>query len=118
MSITRRIFFSLPYTTSRNGSEIGLSDLQRGLAEHLALKVKSMGYAVEAFLPRGITISPAAAKAWTYQAVEDLMRRCIGAVFVGMPRWIFKVPEAEWRLATDTRSSRPAWPSPWACLDW
>ena len=67
---------------------------------HLALKVKSMGYAVEAFLPRGITISPAAAKAWTYQAVEDLMRRCIGAVFVGMPRWIFKVPEAEWRLAT------------------
>jgi hypothetical protein len=101
MSITRRIFFSLPYTTSRNGNEIGLSDLQRGLAEHLAFKVKSMGYAVEAFLSRGITVSPASAKSWTYQGVEELMRRCIGAVFVGMPRWIFKVPEAEWRLATE-----------------
>jgi hypothetical protein len=29
------------------------------------------------------------------------MRRCVGAVFIGLPRWILTTPAGQWRLATE-----------------
>ena len=101
MSIARRIFFSTPITASRDDQDIGLSDAQHQLIEGLATKVNELGYVVEVFARLGITDSPAATSMWSFEEVDRVMRQCVGAVFMGLPRWIFTTPGSEARLATE-----------------
>ncbi len=102
MSITRRIYFSVPTTTWRDDQEIGLTDFQQHLIEGLAKKVDELGYTVQVFARFGIPSDPTiAATKWSYEKVERVMRRCVGAVFIGLPRWILTTPADVWRLATE-----------------
>ena len=101
MSVTRRIYFSLPQITWRNGEVISLSDAQFELIQGLAERVRETGYAVEVFARLGITESPTATTMWTFHDADRVMRQCVGAVFIGMPRWIFPTSEGDLRLATE-----------------
>jgi hypothetical protein len=55
----------------------------------------------EIFLdPRG-TDSLAAELAWSAKRAEDIMRRCVGAAFIGMPRWSFDTPDSVVKLVSE-----------------
>jgi hypothetical protein len=101
MNITRRIYFSLPMNAWRDGQMVGLSGAQLDLIQGLAKKVNESGYSVEVFARFGITDSPTANLAWSYEEVDRVMRQCIGAVFIGLPRWILSTPAGEQRMATE-----------------
>jgi hypothetical protein len=88
MNIQRRVYFSLPITAWRDGHETGLSSAQFDLVNALAGKLDSMGYTVQVFARFGILSDPEIAiTPWSYEAVERVMRRCVGAIFIGVPRW-------------------------------
>ena len=102
MSITRRVYFSVPTTTWYDDEKIGLADFQQNLIEGLAEKVDEFGYKVQVFARFGINSDPElAATKWSYEGVERVMRRSVGAVFIGLPRWILNTPEGQWRMATE-----------------
>ena len=105
MSIERRVYFSLPKTTWRDGHEIGLNAAQFDLVKALARRIDGMGYIVQVFARFGIPSDPdIASTTWSYEAVERVMRRCAGAIFIGVPRWIVyrtDLPGDELRLGSD-----------------
>ena len=83
MSITRRIYVSLPadpwLTTN-------LNDLKWGIVE----EIEKLGYTPEIFTnPRGKP-GLASPKAWNPRDADEIARRCVGAAVLGMPRWNFQ----------------------------
>jgi hypothetical protein len=101
MNITRRIYFSLPTTAWHDDKEIGLTAAQIDLIKGLAQKINQLDYTVEVFARLGITDSPTATTKWSYGMVDHVMRQCVGAVFIGLPRWILSTPAGPMRLATE-----------------
>jgi hypothetical protein len=66
-----------------------LSDNQNALKWAVVDRVKSLGLVPEIFTnPRG-DISLVAGKAWSAPLADDIFRRCVGAVLIGLPRWDF-----------------------------
>ena len=102
MRITRRIYFSVP-TRVWNGTDyVDLTSAQQDLIRGLADKIKQIGYAVEVFAQLGIATSLTAMTSWTYEDVDRVMRHCVGAVFIGLPRWILTTAgNQQWRMATE-----------------
>lgn len=83
MSVTRRIYVSLP---ADPWLPKNLNDLKWGIVEEIA----KLGYLPEIFTnPRGMP-GLASAKAWNPRDAGDIARRCIGAAIIGMPRWRFQ----------------------------
>jgi hypothetical protein len=103
MNITRRIYFSQPMRAWHDGKETKWSEThpQLDLIQGLAKKVNESGYSVEVFARFGITASLTANLAWSYEEVDRVMRQCVGAVFIGLPRWILSTPAGEQRMATE-----------------
>lgn len=87
MEIKHRIFISMP-------ADEWLSDKQNELKWALVDKIKGMGYVPEVITsPRHIPNSIAAGMAWSAQNVAEVMKRCVGAVFIGIPRWQFETED-------------------------
>jgi hypothetical protein len=111
-TISRRIYFSLPIQRVRDGVYEELAPYHVRLITALANKVRSLGYGIEVFGRLGISDSRTATTAWGFDKVDQVMRRCHGAVFIGLPRWIFATPTGEeWRLSTEYSHTRVHWPS-------
>lgn len=83
MNITRRIYVSLP---ADPWLPVNLNNLKWGIVE----EIEKLGYTPEIFTnPRGKP-GLASAKAWNPRDADDIARRCVGAVVLGMPRWRFQ----------------------------
>jgi hypothetical protein len=87
MSITRRIFVSMP-------ADEWLTPAQNDLKWRLVERVENLGYTPEIFLDPTGRQSLAASHAWSAERVDEVVRHCHGAVVIGLPRWSF---EAEGR---------------------
>ena len=72
----RRVFISAT-------SDKSLDKRRRALKAAVVQKVRDAGYAPQAFWEMGL----AANIAWSFDNVDRVMRRCIGAVVIGFPRW-------------------------------
>ena len=94
MATRRRIFISLP------GDE-WLSAAQNDMKWAVVERIERVGLTSEIFLdPRG-TDSLAAELAWSAERAEDIMRRCVGAAFIGMPRWTFGASDSVVKLVSE-----------------
>jgi len=88
MEITRRVYVSLP---ADPWLPPNLNDLKWGVVE----EVEKLGYVPEVFTnPKGRP-GLASAKSWSPAGAEDIARRCIGAVILGMPRWRLENSQGE-----------------------
>ena len=83
MSITRRIYVSLP---ADPWLPKNLNDLKWGVVE----EVEKLGFTPEIFTnPKGKP-GLASTKAWNPRDADDIARRCVGAAILGMARWNFR----------------------------
>ncbi|MGZ4841781.1 MAG: TIR domain-containing protein [Candidatus Angelobacter sp.] len=74
---------------------------QNDLKWGIVAEIEALGYMTEIFFdPRGKP-GLAAAKAWSAVEADKVMRRSVGAVLIGMPRWIFRTPDGEVNLPTE-----------------
>jgi predicted nucleotide-binding protein with TIR-like domain len=81
MPPTRRVYVSMP-------ADDWLDERQNGLKWALVDRVRAMGFQPEIFLdPKGRP-GFASGRGWTFPEVDAVARRCIGALFIGLPRWI------------------------------
>lgn len=81
--MTRRIFVSMP-------RDEWLTSVQNAFKWALVDRVAQLGYTPEIFLDPTGRDSLAAPYAWSAARADDVMRRCHGAVLVGLPRWTFE----------------------------
>jgi hypothetical protein len=94
MPISRRVFVSMPanqwLTYTQNNLKWGIVDT-----------IEKLGYRSEVFFdPRGKP-GLAASKAWSAREADIVLRRCIGVVVIGMPRWMFSTSKGEVWLPTE-----------------
>lgn len=99
MSITRRVYVSMPADEWLTAAQ---NELKWKLVEKIErLTIEGSRVRTEIFNdPRG-SDSLSSSFAWSAQQAEDIMRRCIGAVLIGLPRWTFDTPEGKVKVATD-----------------
>jgi len=82
MSVTRRIFVSMP-------ADQWLSPKQNELKWGIVEEIKRLGYMPEIFTnPKGMP-GLASGKVWSRQEADKVIRKCIGAAIIGLPRWEF-----------------------------
>lgn len=80
MTVTRRVFVSMP-------SDRWLTSRQNGLKWAIVRKIERLGYLPEIFAnPLGME-GLASGKPWSREEAERVMRKCVGAVIIGLPRW-------------------------------
>jgi len=65
-------------------SNATLDERRRELKAAIIRKIRDTGYAPQEFFETGI----AADLSWTFDNVENVMRRCIGAAIICFPRWV------------------------------
>jgi hypothetical protein len=78
--LTRRIFIS-------STIDQHLSEAHRGLKRRIIRLVRDEGYACEMFDPWHSEAQLAQGQNWSQQSVDDVVRRCIGAIVIGLRRW-------------------------------
>jgi hypothetical protein len=83
----RRVFVSAT-------SDQALDERRRQLKAAIIGKVRDAGYAPQEFWEMGI----AADLAWTFDNVDRVMRKCIGAIVIGFPRWVMSSEDSTVRL--------------------
>jgi CAP12/Pycsar effector protein, TIR domain len=82
VGLTRRVFISLP-------ADPWLSNEENELKWAIVQRVEALETVAEIFTdPRG-TRSLAAGSGWSADRADEVMRHCVGAVLIGMPRWTF-----------------------------
>lgn len=80
MSLTRRVYVSMP-------SDAGLSDSQNKLKWAIVKQIEALGLEPQIFGgPTGGT-GLAAGSSWSLRSVDAVMRRCVGAALIGIPKW-------------------------------
>jgi Predicted nucleotide-binding protein containing TIR-like domain len=83
MSVTRRIYVSLPADRWLPKS---MNDLKWAIVD----EIENLGYTPEIFTnPRGKP-GLASSRAWGARDADEVARRCVGAAIIGMARWEFK----------------------------
>lgn len=82
MPVTRRIYISMP-------ADRWLSDTLNKLKWGIVDEIEKLNYTPEIFTnPKG-KVGLASWRAWTARDADEIARRCVGAVLIGMPRWTF-----------------------------
>jgi len=96
MSLTRRVYVSMPADRWLSGAE---NDLKWAIVR----QIEEIGYKTEIFFDPRPNQQPglAASKAWSAAEADAVARRCVGAAIIGMPRWVFGNTEGEVRLPTE-----------------
>lgn len=90
MPVRRRIFISAP-------ARANLDARQNAIFDALIARLRAHELEPEFFFEMGA----AAGMAWSAPNVDEIMRRCMGAVIVAFPRWRFKSRRHELRLASE-----------------
>src|SRR6476646_9953046 len=90
MTFKRRVFVSVPVDEHLNTRQINLKN-------KILQKVIALGYEPQIFLFSGMP----AGMAWSFSAVNEVMRKCHGALILGFPRWSFQTQEGVFRLPTE-----------------
>lgn len=80
MSFTRRVFVSMP-------AEPHLSDEQNAFKWAVVKRLEQAGLFPEIFFNPHSTEGLAASTTWTAERVDFVLRNCVGAVLIGLPRW-------------------------------
>jgi hypothetical protein len=95
MSVTRRIYVSLP---ADHWLPKKLNDLKWAIVE----EIENLGYTPEVFTnPKGKP-GLASSRAWGARDADEVARRCVGTAIIGMARWDFKDSEGrQARLPTE-----------------
>jgi hypothetical protein len=94
MPVARRVFVSMPADKWLTPNQ---NDLKWGVVE----EIEALGYKAEIFFdPRGKP-GLAAAKAWSAREADNVLRSCVAAVIIGMPRWIFPTSDGHVNLPTE-----------------
>jgi hypothetical protein len=94
MPFTKRVSVTMPFDQWLSASQ---NNLKWGIVD----EIEALGYETEIFFdPRGKP-SLAAAKAWSGSEADRVIRRCVGTVLIGMPRWSFSTPEGAVNLPTE-----------------
>jgi len=83
----KRIFISAP-------NRKRLDERRLGLKTAILSKIRETGYAPQEFWESGIPEN----LAWSFENVDRVMRRCVGAVVFGFPRWTVSTATSETRL--------------------
>ena len=85
--IKRRVFISVP------GNKY-LGEKRTDLVNSVLQLISEAGFEPQRFLYSGLPAS----MGWNFQAVDEVMRRCVGAIVFAFPRWSFADPNGETRL--------------------
>ncbi len=94
MPFARRVFVSMP-------ADQWLAQKQNGLKWGVVDEIEKLGYKAEIFFdPRGKP-GLAAAKAWSAREVDNVLRSCVAAAIIGMPRWKFPGSDGHFNLPTE-----------------
>jgi hypothetical protein len=94
MSVTRRIFVSMP-------ADAWLTPAQNELKWSVVERIERLNYAPEIFLdPRGRP-SLSAGRSWSADAAEEVARHCHGAAIIGLPRWSLDAADGRVYLPTE-----------------
>lgn len=80
--IKRRVFISVP-------SDSHLNEKRRNFVYSILELIREAGFEPQRFLYDGLPAS----MGWNYQTVDEVMRRCVGAVIFAFPRW--PIPESQ-----------------------
>jgi hypothetical protein len=72
----KRVFISSPANTS-------LDERRRRLKDAVLAKIREAGYAPQEFFESGIPEN----LSWSFENLDRVMRKCVGAVVFGFPRW-------------------------------
>lgn len=80
MAFTRRVFVSMP-------AEPHLSDAQNAFKWAVVKRLEQAGLFAEIFFNPHSTDGLAASTTWTPDRLEFVLRNCVGAVLIGLPRW-------------------------------
>lgn len=95
MGIARRIFISVP-------SDQILTDTQQELKWAIVTKIETLGYIPEIFHSEGPSQgSLAAGRGWTFNECITIMKRCIGAIIIGLPRHNINTNDGQLKLPTE-----------------
>jgi hypothetical protein len=84
MAFKKRIFVSTP-------TDDHLDTRQRELKNKILEKVVALGYEPQIFLHKGMP----AGMSWNFSAVNEVMRRCQGALILGFARWHLLAKDGE-----------------------
>jgi hypothetical protein len=85
--VIKRVFVS----ATRNDK---LDDRRRSLKAAILAKLRREGFEPQEFSESGLSEN----LAWSFENVDRVMGRCMGAVVIGFPRWTFSGPSSEIRL--------------------
>jgi hypothetical protein len=80
--IKRRVFVSVP---ADNNMDPG----QQEVVSSVLQLISNAGFEPQRFLYSGLPAS----MGWNFQTVDEVMRRCVGAVIIAFPRWT--LPDSE-----------------------
>lgn len=95
MGIARRVFISVP------GDHI-LNESQKILKWSIVNKIEQLGYIPEIFhSEKPSQGSLAAGRGWTFGECITIMKRCVGAIIVGLPRHSLTTNEGSLKLPTE-----------------
>jgi hypothetical protein len=95
MGIAKRIFISVP-------SDQALSDSQKDLKWAIVDKIQSLGYIPEIFHSEKPSAgSLAAGRGWTFDECMTIIKRCLGAIIIGLPRHTVTTNEETLKLPTE-----------------
>jgi len=88
--VKRRVFVSVP-------AENHLDDKQRNIVAAVYQLIQGAGFEPQRFFVSGLPAS----MGWNFQTVDEVVRRCVGAVILAFPRWSFSYVGEEVSLATE-----------------
>jgi hypothetical protein len=82
--VQRRVFVSA--TADQN-----LDDRRKALKAAIVVRLQRSNLAPQAFFEAGIAEN----LAWNFENVDRVMKRCVGAVVIGFPRWVVSKPAVQ-----------------------
>lgn len=80
MPVTRRVYLSMP-------ADAGLAGRQNRVKWGVVERIRGAGYEPQVFVGPTGGMGLAAGKPFTLDGVEQVMRRCVGAALIGLPKW-------------------------------
>jgi len=85
----KRVFVSVT-------SNKALDDRRKAVKAAILEKLLKEGYEPQEFWASGLPKT--SGLSWSFENVDRVMRKCVGALVIGFPRWTFSDPEQEIRL--------------------
>jgi hypothetical protein len=92
--ITRRVYVSLP-------ADAWLSSLENEFKWALVNRIEQAGFFPEVFHDPYPRAGLASGQAWSPDAADNVARHCVGAVIIGLPRFLYRGAVSEERHASE-----------------